>query len=267
MKRWIIVTAVAASMLAACGGGDKQPDSAVRGDAGGTSTESERLVSAQAVLSRAAERTQEVDTVRGEFSMRMSSGGTSITFDGTMAFRAPGSMYMAMDIFGNEMEIIAELPDMYINMPGEGWKKISFDDLGIDYQQFRDYMENRGVIDLEQMSEAMADAEQLPDDTIDGTTYQHYRGTLDVSKLSENLPQGAFDPELLGQVEEVLKSATYEFWIDEENSLPRRYIMDMEMDLPEPGPMDFSMTMDFLDYNGDVDIPAPPADAAPLELP
>jgi hypothetical protein len=222
-------------------------------------------VSAQAVLSRAAQRQQDVQSFRGEFQVSMSGAGEEFGFAGDMAYRAPDSMYMTMNMFGQRIELLMKLPDVYMYIPGEGWAYLSFDELGVDFEQFRQYLENRSIVDIEEMSNALTNVEQLDDEVIGGVAHQHFRGQLDIARLSD-LPNAGLDPETLEQVEDSIEGAEFEFWVHPDTELLRRFTMDMTMAVPEAGAVNLEMSMDFLEYNGPVDIPEPPTDAEPLSL-
>jgi len=220
----------------------------------------------QDVLSLSSERSLEVETFSGTFDMKVSSGGFSINMAGDYVFRAPDTMYMTMEMFGQSMKMLMVLPDFYIEVPGEGWFVVNGEAAGIDWDVFEQYVEQRGPMDYSAITEQLEGLEQLPDDTIDGVTYLHYGGALDFAKLMGEVPEGMIDPAVLDQVSGSLDQVHVELWLDRENYLP--YRADMSMDFSAGAEMpSFSMEMSMLsfDYNEPVDIPEPPADARSID--
>ena len=302
MKHWLIALGLAAA-LAACGGGDKpgrtssndtddtppavsssrggsaDTDSGAEasadtdadaGAAGPPASQIERAAgtgTAGEVLGEAALRAQDIDSLRAEFEMLMNLGGEEVSITGEMAFQAPDSMYLTMEFEGETMEMLVRAPDVYVNVPGEGWQHGSVADLGADFEDFQSWFDNRSLLDLDELAGALDGIEDLGTDEIDGTSYRHFGGQLDLRALSGALPGGTFDEETFGDLADAIEDASFEFWIDGDSGLLRRLTLHLEMTAPFLGPVEVGMNMDVLDYNGDVDIPAPPADAEPLELP
>ncbi len=274
MKHWLIALGLAAA-LAACGGGDKPQSSNDTGDTlpsanSPPASAIERPAgsgSAGEVLGEAALRAQDIDSLRGEFEMLMNLGGEEVSITGEMAFQAPDSMYLTMEFEGETMEMLVLAPDVYVNVPGEGWQHGSVEDLGADFEDFQSWFDNRSLLDLDELAGALDGIEDLGTDEIDGESYDHFGGQLDLGALSGALPGGTFDDETFGDLGDAIEDASFEFWIDGDSGLLRRLTLHLEMTAPFLGPVEVGMTMDFLDYNGAVDIPEPPADAAPLELP
>ena len=299
VKHWFIALGLAA-VLAACGGGDKPQsssdtedtapsvssssggDTAADTDSGtesstGTDTDSDSPPASEIerpagsgnageVLGEAARRAQDIESLRGEFEMLMNLGGEEVSITGEMAFQAPDSMYLTMEFEGETMEMLVIAPDVYVNVPGEGWQHGSVEDLGADFEDFQSWFDNRSLLDLDELAGALDGIEDLGTDEIDGETYGHFGGQLDLGALSDALPGGTFDDETFGDLGDAIEDASFEFWIDGDSGLLRRLALHLEMTAPFLGPVEVGMNMDFLDYNGDVDIPAPPEDAAPLSL-
>ena len=217
------------------------------------------------VLRLSSERSLEVETFRGTFDMEASSGSFVMEMGGEYAFQSPNTMYMTMDLFGQTMNMLMVLPDFYIQVPGEGWFVGSGDALGVDFEAFQQYAEQRGLVDYSGLTEQVEGLSQLPDETIDGVTYLRYRGQLDIAKLMEDLPGGLIDPSVLGDVQDAVQSIGVDLWVDADTYLPYRTDMSMEV---SGGGFPFSMQMSMLsfDYNKPVDIPAAPADAKPIDL-
>ncbi|MBI5287878.1 MAG: hypothetical protein HY873_02770 [Chloroflexi bacterium] len=259
-----ITAAMIAGLAVASCGGDKP---ARGGGEAQPSSNQEELVSAGALLKQSAERAGEISTMSGSFSMDMDVAGQDFSFAGDMAFADPGAMHMTMRILGREMEILMLAPDMYIHIPGEdGWILVDVAALGIDPAAFQQYLDNHGIVDFQDLADKLEDAEQLPNDDIDGTTYAHYRGEFDYADLINDPSASQF---ITGETRELLKDSTgavsVDTWVDPDTLLPRRIVMDMDVEMGSLGQdMQMTMTMDFLEYNGEVNIPDAPADARPL---
>lgn len=189
-----------------------------------------------------------------------------MTITGEMAFRVPDSMYLTMWFDGETMEMLVIVLDVYMNVPGEGWQHGSVPDLGPDFEDLQSWFDNRSLLDLDELAGAIAGIEDLGTDEIDGESYGHFGGQLDLGALGGALPGGTFDDEMFGDLGEAIEDASFEFWIDGDTDLLRRLTLHLETTAPFLGPVEVGMDMDFLDYNGDVDIPAPPEDAAPLVM-
>jgi predicted RNase H-like HicB family nuclease len=227
---------------------------------------SEPLVSSDpvAVLSASAESFgQAVESFRGEFETTMTMGDFYVGMRGDMAFQGPDRMHMTMDVGGDTMEFLMVLPDFYIRVPGEGWYVLNGDAFGFDPAVLQEYMDNRGLVDYSTMADELDGLTRLPDEEIDGVTYLHYQGDLDVAELAQEVPGGLFDPGAIEQAEELLQAVGVEIWLEKDTYLP--YQIDMGMTVSD-GEMsiDMDMSMKFFDYNQPVDIPLPPADAEPF---
>jgi hypothetical protein len=151
-----------------------------------------------------------------------------------------------------------------MNVPGEGWFVIDSAAIGIDPEQFTELITNRGLIDLEAFTDGL-DLTDLGEDEVDGDTYRRLHGTADPAAVFNALPEGFIsDPMLAEAAAEIVKSMEMDIWIDEETLLMRRMEMTIEMEIPEAGSGEMTMTMDMVSYNEPVDIPARPANARPI---
>lgn len=263
--------------LTACGGGDSSPDDA--GPSGGDAPRTEATATAatsrgetggdsgdtQEVLLRAARNSAEVESMRGSFDMSIDFGGFDMSFDGEMAFRAPDQMHMTMSMFAQDFEMLVYGSNFYMNT-GDGWRSVDLSGAGINLDQFDQLWENRGLFNVEQLAESFGDnITQLDDASIGGEVYEHYHVELDPSEIANNVPEGLFDEELLAQVGSALDTLESDVYIDPATDLVRRVTVSVSMEIPQGGEGSVAMTMDMLEYNGDVEIPAEPAGAPPLD--
>lgn len=149
---------------------------------------------ASEVLHLSSERSLEVESFRGTYEMAMTSGGFTMEMAGDYLFEAPHTMYMTMDFLGQTMEMLMILPDMYVKVPGEGWYIVDATDAaGIDWDVYTQWLDQQGPLDYSSMARQLEDLTQLPDDTIDGVPYLHYRGDLDFADAMEEIPEPPAD--------------------------------------------------------------------------
>lgn len=135
--------------------------------------------------------------------------------------------------------------------------------VGIDAEALGQYRENKGIVDLDGLAAILDELEELPNEDIGGETYAHYRGRYDVAELLRD-PEAAGLLNSYGQeaAEGTTGTSDVDMWIDGESLLPRRVVVAMDMFNPTVGQdVKMTMTMDFLTYNEDVDIPEVPTDA------
>jgi hypothetical protein len=257
------------------GGGEPEPEAAV--------------LSAIEALGRSAEDFQaEVQSLRGEMTMDMSMGEVSFGMSGDFAFKAPDQMHMTMELSGGEggaidlgalgsFEMLVRDDKIYMNMPLlGGWTVATLDELGVDAEQYREMVNNHSPFDYADLVESFGDAAQVQDmgdEEIDGTTYRHYRIESDLMNLLEAVA-GAFGDEFSGDemlpAEGIGGAVAADIWLDSETMLP--YKLTAEGSFSGPGiegelsaeEMVFEMTIVVSEYNGDVTMPEPPADARPF---
>lgn len=217
-------------------------------------------------LALSAERSLEPESFRGTYELTMDFAGLSIGMDGEYVFEAPNSMYMTISILGESIDMLMILPDLYVRVPGEGWYYASAEDVGVDWEEFVAYAEQRGPIDFQSIADGLYGVAQLPDETIDGVTYLRYGGTLDLNEIYQDMPEGLMDPALLG--DSLVGDVHVDLWLYKDSYLPHRVDITIGFgdlpDMPTGGAMEMSMVM--FDYNEPVDIPDAPANAQPIDL-
>jgi tetratricopeptide (TPR) repeat protein len=223
-----------------------------------------------AVLSTSADSfAQEVQSFRGRFTMTMGYDDSHLGMQADFAFRAPDTMHMTMAFSAegtavwDDIEALMILPDYYVRIPGEGWYVATAEALGLDLDLLQQYWDNRGLVDYGDLAEQLEGLAQLPDETIDGVDYLHYRGSLDYADLMQDMPEDVFDPGALEQAQDVLEPISVELWLHKETYLPRQMKLGMILNV-EGSSLIMDMSMEFFDYNQPVTIPEPPLDAVPL---
>lgn len=243
-------------VLAACGsGGESSVDNP-------TSTPKAFVSAAEAMNASSESFQTSVQSFEGTMTIGIEAEGDSYSTNGAMKFQAPDKVYLNMDIPGaGDMEMLLAAPEMYVKVDGK-WYKSNLDSLGVDFEEFKKYAEDRGPVDYADALKGLKDQVKLSDEVIDGKTYWHYYGTLDLASLGDELPEGVFDQQYLDLASSLISSTGIDVYVDPVTLLPRRYAMKMTMDFGKPITM--NMQMDFVKYNEPVEFPDVPADAPPL---
>jgi hypothetical protein len=261
-----LAVAIIVAAVAACtsGGGG--------GDLGYQDGEPIDFVSAdpQRVLDESAEYFQEdVESLQAEMDFTMTLGGVEMDAAAALSFRSPDKMHMTLKITGlGTFEALAIGSDMWVNVPSRGWVSFNLEetgsnDLGLDVQAFTDAFNDHSPVDYEQVIRSMGgEVENLGPETIDGGTYQHYRGTIAFEDVLASFSDG-FGTTADLNLDEASGPLSLDVWVDTETLLP--YMADLQGEIAfGVTPMTFDATLTFLGYNQPVDIPAPPADAVSL---
>jgi outer membrane lipoprotein-sorting protein len=247
---WVVL--ISALALAACGGGGEsvsQPASSPKAF----------VSAAEAMEASAVSYETQVQSFEGTMSIGFGAAGEEFSTSGDMKYEAPDKVYLSMDIpTVGEMEVLLDAPDMYFGVDGK-WYKGDTSALGIDLDDFQKYAEDRGPVDYADALNGLKDVVKLSDEEIDGKTYWHYHAALDLDALSDELPADVIDPSLIADATDALSATSMDIYVDPETLLPRRYNMTMTMDFGAE-PFTMNMTMDFVKYNGDVDMPDVPTD-------
>ncbi len=167
-----------------------------------------------------------------------------------------------------EFEMLMLGTDIYMNVPPMGWIIFSLDDvgleeLGLDAQTLQDTFSDHSLVDYAALVQSVGgEVEDLGDETIDGGTYRHYRGTVDFADLSGAFNDAVGASEDLN-LDDVSGPLTFDVWVDPDSYLPYKLTAGGEFAFGADA-MVFDATMLFTSYNEPVDIPGAPADAIPL---
>jgi hypothetical protein len=247
------------------------------GGGGGTTSDqtdgqSSDLVSSDPleVLSASAESFQdEVQSLEADLQFSINADGLDIVTSAEMAFQAPDQMHMTMTVTGlGELEILILGADIYMNVPPMGWIIFSLDDLGLeelglDAQTLQDAFSDHSFVDYAALVESVdGEVEDLGDETIDGGTYRHYRGTMDLADLSAAFNDAVGASEGL-DLEDVSGPLTFDVWVDPDSYLPYKLTAGGEFAYGADA-MVFDAEMLFTGYNEPVEIPEAPQDAVSL---
>ena len=271
-----LAAALIALFAIACssgGGADRTTSEQPAGETDGSA--SEDLVSAapMEVLSASAESfDQEVESLRMEMDFRVAVGEFAIDSSSEMAFQAPDQMHVTMDLTGlGSFEMLMLGTDIYVNIPEQGWLVMSLDDLslgdlGLDAEAFQDSLSNHSMVDYGALVESVGgDVEDLGEETVDGGTYRHYRGTVDLADVASAFGDTFGATGGMG-LEDVSGPMTFDAWVDPETFLPHVLTMTGEFALGADA-MVLDASMRFSGYNEPVEMPDPPEDAVPFTLP
>jgi hypothetical protein len=254
-----------AALASACSGGGDEYGSSDYG-------ESIDFVSAdpQQVLGDSAQYFQEdVQSLRAEMDFAIAIGGLNVDAGAVMEFQAPDQMHMTMTITGlGSYEALIIGDAVYANVPPMGWVSFSLDELGaeelgVNVDSFTKAFNDHSPVDYTQVIESLGgEAENLGEETIDGQTYQHYRGTVDFGEVVASFADGFGATDDLN-LSDAGGPLTLEVWVDTETLLPHKAVLTGDIAFGAT-PMTFDATLLFLGYNEPVDIPAPPEDAVSL---
>lgn len=227
---------------------------------------------AMKVLSASAESfQQDVESLQIEMEFTTNAGGLDMDMNADMAFRAPDEIHMTADITGlGTFEMLMLGTDIYMNIPPQGWVVLSmedmlggtgFDGLGVDSGSFQDAFSDHSFVDYEALIEGLGgDIEDLGEETLDGGTYRHYRGTLDFADVAATFSDAFGVTEGL-DMEDMSGPLTFDVWVDPDTLLPHKLVASGELGFGADA-MVFDASMRFFGYNEPVEIPAPPEDAA-----
>lgn len=264
----LLLTALLALGGSACG----DPEGGGRGNGG----------DALNALAAAADAASDAGSSRMEMSMIMDAG-QKITVDAEGIFdfeEQIGSMEMTFEAEGfpvpggdEPTQMIVEGHYAYMKGAlatagygaGEGWVRLDLSSMpGVGAGQFNQDPTQY----IEFLRGAGADIEELGSEEVRGTPTTHYSADVDVDKVLEQ----AADPEEMEAIKEQLEASGIEtipteVWIDDDG-LPRRMEMTMEMKGGESLPQDITMTitMDLFDYGVDVNV-TPPKDFQEISPP
>ncbi len=222
------------------------------------------------VLTSSAESFQEeVQSVESDLQFSINAGGLDIGTSSQMTYQAPDQMHMTMAMTGvGEFEILALGSEMYLNVPSIGWISFSLDDVGLegvglDAVALQKTFSDHSVLDYAALIQGVGgDVEDLGDETLDGATYRHYRGSVDFAALVAAFSDASGASGDLG-LDDASGALTFDVWVDPDSYLPYKLTASGEF----PFGIDslvFDATMLFTSYNEPVDIPGAPADAVPL---
>jgi hypothetical protein len=239
-------------------------------------------VSPQAAVAQAATKYDEAGSSRVSMSATMTGvPGGPFTFTGEGEFdRERGRMTMDMSelgeatggAFAGELEMILDDLVMYMKFPeaiteqlpgGKSWVRIDLreagKELGIDLEELMQVQQSDPSQSLQYLRGASDDFEEVGEEEVRGVETTHYRGTIDLHKAVEQLPEDARESferaiDLIGTDELPL-----DVWIDDDGMARR---MKYEQPLPSGGGEEGAMelTMEFFDFGVDVDVEPPPSD-------
>jgi hypothetical protein len=222
------------------------------------------------VLTSSAESfAEEVQSVESDLEFSINAGGLDLGTSSQMTYQAPDQMHMTMTITGvGEFEILALGSEMYLNVLSVGWISFSLDDVGLeevglDAVALQKTFSDHSVLDYAALIQGVGgDVEDLGDETLDGATYRHYRGSVDFAALVAAFSDASGASSGLG-LDDASGALTFDVWVDPDSYLPYKLTASGEFPFGVDS-MVFDATMIFTSYNEPVDIPSAPADAIPL---
>lgn len=243
---------------------------------GGGDDASEDLVASSPLdaLSASAESfQQDVDSLRAQLEFNIVAGGFPISATADLAFQAPDQMHMTMDLTGlGTFEMLMLGTDIYMNIPPQGWVVFSVEDLfgdlgladlGVDAATFQDLFDDHSLVDYEALVNSVGgDIEDLGDETLEGGTFRHFRGTIDIADVSAAFSD-AFGATGDLNLDDISGPLTFDAWVDPDTFLPHMLTTSGEFAFGADS-MVFDATMTFSNYNEPVEIPGAPEDAVSI---
>ncbi len=219
------------------------------------------------VLAASAESFQdEVQSLEADLQFSINVGGLDIVTSAEMAFQAPDQMHLTMAATGvGEFEMLMLGTDIYMNVPSMGWIVFSLDDfgleeIGLDAETLQDTFSDHSLLDYGALVQSVGgDVEDLGDETLDGGTYRHYRGTVEFADFSAAFNDSVGASEDLN-LDEVSGPLTFDVWVDPDSYLPYKMTAGGEFAFGADA-MVFDVEMLFTSYNEPVEIPDAPQDA------
>jgi hypothetical protein len=214
--------------------------------------------SAAASIKGAIANAQAEETARFELTLDLGMGQLGQRFrvsaEGAIDFqRQRLSMGAQMDDFELELRVVDGV--VYVSMGDGRWIATEIDE---ELEAFGSPLPTSNPLDfLEALAAEGISIERRGEDTIRGQRATHYRATVDIDALGDDLAMLSF----LG-----IKEIPLDLWLDGDGR-PVRLVMDMSFELPAflagddagAGKIDFKLALDLFDYGSPVDIEAPPA--------
>ncbi len=222
------------------------------------------------VLTSSAESFQdEVQSLESELQFVINVGGLDIGTSAEMTYQAPDQMYLTMTVSGlGEFEMLVLGTDIYMNVPLMGWIVFSLDDLGLeelglDAQTLQDTFSDHSFVDYAALVQSVdGDVEDLGDETLDGATYRHYRGSVEIADVSAAFNDAVGASEGLN-LEDASGPLTFDVWVDTDSFLPYKFTVSGEVAFGADA-MVFDAELLFTSYNEPVEIPDAPQDVVSL---
>jgi len=264
------VAVAAITAVIGCSGGGEQTSS--------EPVDPELLVSnPSAALGASAQRFEEqIESVEADFSFEFGIDGSVVGADGHFAYRAPDSVHMTMEMSGGDgelfdagafgpIEMLVLGEDVYMNTGFTGWMTMSLDDLGADAESLREMMDVHAPLDFQALVNGLdADVENLGPVDVGGNTYTRLRITTDLASVMDAMMDSAGEGTLGADLFGVSGPMTMDILMNPTTLLPYTFEANGEFGFGGEA-MEFKMAFKFYDYNGPVDIPAPPEDAVPFD--
>lgn len=256
----VLLLLVLASLPLACGEGD--------------------ALSPEAAVAEAATKTADAGSARVDIDAGLNSSAGSFTMTGEGEFAGDrgrmtfdvvaGGQRISMEMVFDQLIIYMRFPSgLGVDLPGDkSWVKMDLEALGkeegIDFSQFTQFGQSDPTQTLRYLRGASGDFEKVGEEEIRDVATTHYRGTVDLRKAADQLPESA--RESIVRLVELVGKSTFPFdvWVDDEG-LARR--IKYEQPIPDANGQNatMAMTMDFYDFGAEVDV-EPPADDEVVDL-
>lgn len=260
----LIAASLAAIGLVGCGGSEDLAEG----------------LSPQAAVAEAATKTADAGSSRVSFTGTMSGipgGPFTIAGEGEFDGQRGRMTFDMSDLaaatggeLSGEMEMIMDGFLLYMRFPPElasqlpgGKEWIRFDlkaagkELGVDFEDLLQFQQADPTQSLLYLRGASEDFEAVGSEEVRGVETTHYRGTIDLRKAIEQVPDDQRESfERAFELLEVEKMP-FEVWIDDEGLARRmKYEQPLPPDSGEQAKM--GLTMEMYDFGVEVDVEPPP---------
>ncbi|GLU49280.1 LppX_LprAFG lipoprotein [Nocardiopsis ansamitocini] len=233
-------------MLAACGGAGDTPTEA---PASPVEESADTGSGGLDILQKLVGSTEEVTSFRAVSSIQGGEAGEQeVALEQEIRYTAsPEPVYEAKsDLMGMEIVTIIHGDEVLMDM-GSGWTRTSLSDvgeLGVDVSEAVD-----PGAQVAKLQEA-ADLSEEGQEEVNGVATTKFAGTLPVSSAIETLPEDVRAATEQEYADAGLTEIPFTLWVDGDD-LPRRIVTDMGQS---------SMTVEYLEFNGDITIELPSED-------
>ncbi len=233
MRRRTVVTfttAVLVASLAACSGGSGGSGSAGASGSGGGSKPSQssapKVVNALSIIERASSSTSSLKSAH--ISSTSEIGGKSTTMEGDVRYH-PTEMSLTVSVAGQSLHEVLAGKTLYLKLPasagvpgGKAWMSMSLTQMAKLTGLSLDSLLNSSSADQSvQLLRASQDLKVVGQETVDGVSTQHLRGTVDVQKALDALTtKGATaQKQSLSSIVKSLgmKDAHVDLWVNAQN--------------------------------------------------
>ena len=213
-----------------------------------------------------------INSGQAEFEWSVRREGFEIEGNGRYLTEAPDKLHLDAHYQGsgdvpssfreeNDSELLILGESIYVSSPslGDSWVLFSPEEFATDWDVVQRLIAARSPLDYRAAVGAATAIENLGEEEIDGRSYQHYRAGVDASVLMDGLADAYGSQGQVFLAGRFNGPVTMEIWVEPVTILPRRLRGAGEFSFLD-GATDLELNVEFLDLNGQPDIPEAPSD-------